>query len=516
LARRPSAPLLASMAAVVVATSMFTIAASPVAGASTAGLAAIGQPRVPANGLLFGASVSAASGQNAAQAFAAEEAQLGRGLALDRSYARWDDAQPTSQVLDDAAHGRVPVLSIVPRRKDGSTLSWASIADGSHDAEVRAQADSLRDSAVPMILVFHHEADIAPGFGTATDFVAAFRHYVSVFRAENATNIAYAVVLVPPTFANPAAWYPGDDVVDWIGTDAYNFAACAPGLPSWRSLAQVADSFHRWGAARGKPLLLAEWGAAEDLTQPGRKAAWLQDAATTLAGWPEVKAAAYFDRLGSCNWPFDTSGSSLSAFQGVAQSPLANGRPTARLLQSVAIGPAPLYETFGSRTSTGSGSATGSGVTSWSVDFGDGSPILTGTGQPGLVPHKYLAGHWTATLTVTDATGATATTTAKEISAPAPVVSTGNPTGLTSTTATLPAWVATGALSASYHFEWGTTTSLGSSSAVAALPALDYTQAVTRPLTGLQPSTRYYWRIVASSAAGTTASPTRWLDTPLS
>jgi hypothetical protein len=488
------------------------VARSAQAGAT--GSAAVGPPRPPASGLLFGASVNSVPGQTVAQALSAEEARLGRGLALDRSYSRWDDPQPNSHVLDDAAHGRVPLVGISPRRKDGSIISWLSIADGSHDADIRSQADALRDAGVPMIVSFHHEADIATGYGTAADFVAAFRHYVSVFRAEQATNIAFAVVLVPTTFANPTAWYPGDDVVDWIGTDAYNFAACGLGLPVWRSLSQALANFYSWGSPRGKPLLLAEWGSAEDPAQPGRKAGWLADAATTLAGLPQIKGAAYFDRPGSCDWRIDTSSSSLSAFQTLAHSPLANGALTARLVTTVGVAPAPLGETFGLATSTGGGSATGTGVASWTLNFGDGSATAAGLGQPGNLPHTYAAGHWTATLTVVDGTGQAAITTAKEISASAPVISCGNPSGLTSTTATLRAWVNTIALSGSYQFQWGTSTSYGSESATIALTALDYSQAVTLPLSGLLAGARYHWRIVATTAAGSSWGPDRWFDTP--
>jgi hypothetical protein len=100
------------------------------------------------------------------------------------------------------------------------------------------------------------------------------------------------------------------------------------------------------------------------------------------------------------------------------------------------------------------------------------------------------------------------------ISAPAPVVSDGSASGLTSTAATLPAWVSTSALSGSYYFKWGTTTGYGSRSATGSLAALDYTQSVTLRVTGLRPGTRYHWRLVASTAAGTTAGPDRWFDTP--
>ena len=61
--------------------------------------------------------------------------------------------------------------------------------------------------------------------------------------------------------------------------------------------------------------------------------------------------------------------------------------------------------------------------------------------------------------------------------------------------------------------EWGGTTAFGQSSADGPLAAVDRTVAVTLPLSALSPSTRYYWRLVAVSAAGVTTGPTRWFTT---
>jgi hypothetical protein len=495
-------------AVAVVAVSAVVVAS---AGSSRAATAAVAAPsgQLPAPGVLFGASEASVPGGTAATAFAALESSLGRGLALDRSYSRWDDRQPTPLLIDDAAHGRVPLLSIKPQLQSGKIVTWASIASGAHDAEIRAQADALRDSHIPLILTMHHEPELSTGYGTAADYVGAFRHYVAVFRAEAATNVAFAVVLGASTYANPAAWYPGDDVVDWIGADAYNFAACVAGQPAWRSLATVASAFYAWGSARGKPLVLAEWGSAEDPALPGRKAQWLHDAAATLAGWPQIKAVAYFDRVGTCDWRITTSATSATAFAEVARSAWANGAPSARLVLSAPVGAAPLAESFDASSSTGAGSASGSGVASWTLDFGDQSPPATGTGQPGTVTHTYSAGHWTASLTVVDATGASATMSQPVVSAGPPSVVEGNATSITSVSAVLPAWINTSGLAGSYYVGWGVTTALGAQSTPVALTPIDKTQPVLPAITGLQPATKYYWRIVATSAGGTTVGPQR-------
>jgi hypothetical protein len=200
-------------------------------------------------GVLFGAAVGVRNGQSAGQAIGALEARLGRTLDLHRTYWRWDDAQPTSVVQDDVRHDRIPLISILAKRKDGVAVPWASIGAGDQDAAIGRQADGLRALGSRVILIFHHEADIAVGYGTPADYVAAFRRIVSVFRAHGAANVEFATAFVGTTFAGTtfsgttfsgttasstaAQWYPGDDVVDWIGADIYNFGSCVPGQSPW-------------------------------------------------------------------------------------------------------------------------------------------------------------------------------------------------------------------------------------------------------------------------------------------
>lgn len=498
----------AGVVAVAAITAAVLVAALPANAATRA--ATVG----PTTGMLFGAAMTQATGQNASQTAAAMESTIGRSLGVDRSYSRWDATQPSTTVVDDSQHGRTPMLSITAQRTDGSKVSWASIAAGNEDATIRAQADGLRDLGTPLILIFQHEADVAVGYGTSADFVAAYRHYVTIFRGENATNVAFGWVLTSGGFSNPTPWYPGASYVDWIGADVYNAAGCAPGLSGWRSLAVAGARFYAWGSAQGKPLMLPEWGSAEDPNQPGRKAAWLEDAATTLAGWPAIKAVSYFDHVGTCDWRLATSPSAQAAFADISHQAWANGGPSARLLTSVAVGAANLNETFDLSTSTGSNSTTGTGVTAWTLNFGDGTPAASGTGEPSTVAHTYLPGHFTATLTVTDASGLKATTTAPVISTAAPTVTEGGTgSNITTTSATVPGWIITDSLAGTYVYQWGTTTAYGHQSAPAPLAALGYTQPVTGSLTGLAPGTRCYWRIVATTPGGTTTGPARWFST---
>ena len=54
--------------------------------------------------------------------------------------------------------------------------------------------------------------------------------------------------------------------------DGYNRSRCPRGNAPWRSFTDIFSAFQAFGAAHGKRMIVAEWGAAEDPSDPGREA----------------------------------------------------------------------------------------------------------------------------------------------------------------------------------------------------------------------------------------------------
>ena len=471
-----------------------------------------------APGLRLGAHVDRGAAPDAAAAVAGFEEALGRRLDVHRWYSRWDDAQPAGPVAGSVGRGRTPMLSIWPRRLDGSVVPWSAIASGQVDADIRRQAAGVAALGVPVYLTLHHEADIAQGWGTPAEFRAAWRHYVQVFRDAGVRDVRWTWVVTPgsfgsaPSTAGADAFYPGDDVVDRVGLDAYNWFGCAPGKPAaWRSLAEVAGPFRRWAEVRGKPAVLAEFGTAADPADPGRRAAWLTEAVEWLGAWPGLDVASSFEGTGTCPWSLAGSAAALTAYAGAVARPAANAAPTADLRASATVGPAPLAVTFDLSRSTGAASATGAGVARWTLDLGDGT-TRSGTGQPGAVTHTYAAGARTARLTVTDAGGRTATDARDLVVAPPPAV-TGAERDVTGTSARVRAWVDPEGLAGTVRITWAPEGGAEAGRVERALAATTAAQEVAHDLTGLRPGTRYTWTATATTAAGT-AVLSRTFDTP--
>lgn len=522
----PSAAALApSAASTSASTTASTTAPNPAptivssATASTATASAVtASTTTTTTGFRLGAHVDRGTAPDAAAAVAGFEDALGRRLDVHRWYSRWDDAQPAGPVVDSVARGRTPLLSIWPRRLDGSVVRWSAIASGEVDADIRRQAAGVAALGVPVYLTLHHEADVAQGWGTPAEFRAAWRHYVQVFRDAGVRDVRWTWVVTPgsfgsaPSTAGAEAFYPGDDVVDRVGLDAYNWYGCAAGKPeAWRSLAEVAGPFRRWAEARGKAAVLAELGTAADPADPARRAAWLTDAVAWLGSWPGLDVASSFEGTGTCAWSVAADAPARAAYAAAVAGRGAYAAPVADLRASAAVGPAPLAVTFDLARSTGGGAPAGTGVLRWTLDLGDGT-TRSGTGQPGVVAHAYAAGTVTARLTVTDAAGRTATDSRVLVIAAPPVV-TGAEAGVTGTSARVRAWVVPAGLPGTVRLAWGPEGGAESGRVDRTLAASPSAQEVAHDLAGLLPGTRYRWTATATTAAGTTVL-TRTFDTP--
>jgi hypothetical protein len=280
---------------------------------------------MPSSGAYFGAFSKQRGSESRDAAVLRLESQIGRQLKIDHDYTKWDSPIPMAPQQWDKAAGRIPFINWNARRQNGTVVRWSAIANGSQDAWIRARAQAFRTFAYPVYLTFHHEPenDLST-FGTTADYVAAFRHVVTVFRQEGVTNVAFVWTMMADTFnpsppVDPTSLYPGDSYVDFIGADGYNWY---PGRHSatWRSFAQIFMNVRAFALAHGKPWMAVETGVQEKSGDPGAKAQWYRDALATAALWPDLKAFMYFNSDTVYPWWVDSTSTSLSAFRTIAHA----------------------------------------------------------------------------------------------------------------------------------------------------------------------------------------------------
>ena len=98
----------------------------------------------------------------------------------------------------------------------------------------------------------------------------------------------------------------------------------------------------------------------------------------------------------------------------------------------------------------------------------------------------------------------------------APTVTTGSPNSVGTTSATVSGTVNPNGQATTYHFDYGTSTSYGSTAPASPYPSAGSgttAQSVSTNLTGLAASTTYHYRLEATNATGTTYGPDQTLTT---
>jgi hypothetical protein len=155
------------------------------------------------------------------------------------------------------------------------------------------------------------------------------------------------------------------------------------------------------------------------------------------------------------------------------------------------------------------GTSTSYGLQSSAKDAGAGTdPVTVEIPVQGLTANTTYHFRVVATSDGGTVQGADATLrTAAGVTAPA--VSTGTVSDLATTSATLSAAVNPHGAATTYRWEYGTASSLGSSTATGSLAASTRTSTVRTRLSGLTAGKKYYYRVVATNSAGTTRGSTR-------
>jgi hypothetical protein len=143
----------------------------------------------------------------------------------------------------------------------------------------------------------------------------------------------------------------------------------------------------------------------------------------------------------------------------------------------------------------------------WTIDFGDGSPAVSGTGvPPSDLEHLYgSVGRYVATLTVTDDKGNSsvmrATTLISALRKPG--VGPMQPKRITSTSAQIKAKIEPNGLQSTAYFRWGLTPDFGNQTTPQAIGTHNLISAIAWNLTDLEPNTTYWYQAVATNSIGT-------------
>ncbi len=263
----------------------------------------------PVNGLYLGAFDNAAGQNGTANGGMGTytqllnlESQIDRKVAIDLHYSTWTTDLASASVVDDLQAGRIPLISWQCGAPDSSVVA------GQYDSLIVAQAKAIASLHHPVMIRWFWEmeytgsnggkqgANAAKCIGSAgpQGYISAWRHIVTIFRNNGATNVAWVFCPGDSSYGPNALtdgvsarlYYPGNSYVDWIGEDAYSRA-----VP--KTLPNLVTGLYQVYGNSGKPLIICETGAEGTF-----QSAFIASAAQLPSQYPNVKAIVYFDSHG--------------------------------------------------------------------------------------------------------------------------------------------------------------------------------------------------------------------------
>ncbi len=265
----------------------------------------------------------------------AAEDELGVTFGVVRVFARWDTGFPDGEHLEIMNSGHRLHLSVRPRTDSRDVVMWRDMAAAEPGSSIYSEMEAWADRAIQMppgsYFTLNHEPETrdSAGNGEAAEFVAAWQAFTTIMRERGGDHIKMTWVMTGGAFSDDRAnqWYPGDEWVDVVGVDPYNWYLCQGTERDWRSFETLVNPALDFAEAHDKPLVVPEFASAEDKNDPARKAAWMRDAALTLAtpryeagiefvAWFNVHDSGYPD----CDWNYDSSSESTEAFADLMSS----------------------------------------------------------------------------------------------------------------------------------------------------------------------------------------------------
>ena len=197
------------------------------------------------------------------QPIAGFAATVGRQPNLAAYFSGWAQPFATSFARRLRGHGVVPFVQIDP-----TYASVAGIAAGDYDGYLRSYAGSVRSFGGAVVIGFGHEMN-APwyswGYGHVPPpvFIAAWRHIVTLFRAEGADNVTWLwTVNQDRGNTGPVrSWWPGAQYVTWVGIDGYYFR------PADTFATVFGQTIGQVRKFTSKPVLLSETAVGPDAGQ---------------------------------------------------------------------------------------------------------------------------------------------------------------------------------------------------------------------------------------------------------
>lgn len=263
----------------------------------------------------------------------------------------WDDEFPTLACNKLAERGIIPHLTwelFWPSENPNNSRStgpngyqaFHDVLNGKHDAYIDRFAEDAKIFNKPVFIRFLHEFNgnwyvwsgnkNGQAEGGPKQVVAVWKYVVDRFKAKGADKVQWLWVPHGPSIdlsTDPwngvTNYWPGDEYVDWIGLDGYNFYPRDPWGQErpFRDFDNCfRDLYDQCTQLGDHPMMIAEFGTGEFEYEGSNKAGWITEAFQKIqSDYPRVKMFTWFNINKELDWRVNSSPEALKAFSQAMQ-----------------------------------------------------------------------------------------------------------------------------------------------------------------------------------------------------
>ncbi len=274
---------------------------------------------------------------------------IGRKAAQVLTFITWDDSFPTNDCNIVKNYGAVPQVtwelyrpSINPNNTAASATYMNDVLAGKYDSYITTFATAAKNYGGMVLIRFLHEMNgnwyVWGGpknggqNGGPAKVVSVWRYVVDKFRAVGADNVKWVWCPHGPTGDVPTApwnditnYYPGDNYVDWLGFDQYNWYPNDP----WGGTRPYFDWNNSYkpiydklvAINPNKPISISEMACGEFTYNGTGKDTWIYNIFAAIKNAPNVKLYSWFNINKEKDWRVNSNPAALAAFRTAMSDP---------------------------------------------------------------------------------------------------------------------------------------------------------------------------------------------------
>ncbi len=270
------------------------------------------------NDLLIGAWVGTQPSESNIKEF--QQLQQ-RKLDIVHSFINWSTDFSFVRPMAEAASANGSVLMVTWEPWEYNSVD---INNGKADAYITRMANDIKSFGKEIWLRPLHESNgdwypwgigYTSGVNTSETVKAAFKHIVDIFRAQGVSNVKWVYNVNCSNVGSGSTYmahYPGDEYVDYVSIDGYNWGTTQSWGSRWQSFDEIFADAYSAIKSTNKKVIIAEWAATE---VGGDKPTWITQSFNKIrSSYGNVFAVVWFNQNKETDWRINSSQAALDAY----------------------------------------------------------------------------------------------------------------------------------------------------------------------------------------------------------